>query len=155
MNVPGEQGELVVEPVLQLEPGGQPVHSDAAVRPVLLEKVPAKHGSSADAPCGQKLPAPHVLHAVDPEAAWKLPAVQVVHSDWPVITVNVPGEHGVFDVEPMLQLEPAGHAVHRSALLSFGVLEYVPAKHGSGADAPAGQNEPPGQALHPVKPDAS
>ena len=66
VNVPGEHGVFDVEPVLQLEPAGQSVHSDAAARPVLLEKVPAKHGSSADAPSGQKLPPEHGLQPVEP-----------------------------------------------------------------------------------------
>ena len=69
------------------------------------------------------MPPPHALHPVEPLASWKLPAVQAAHSDWPVIAVKVPGEHGVFDVEPVLQLEPAGQAVHSPALLRFAVFE--------------------------------
>ena len=123
MNVPGEQGELDVEPVEHAEPAGHEVQSEAAASPVLLEYVPARHGSCADAPRGQKLPPLHVLHSVEPLASWKLPAVHAVHSDWPVIAVNVPGEHGVFDVEPVLQLEPAGQTVQSSALWRLGLLE--------------------------------
>ena len=63
------------------------------------------------------------MHAVDPLASWYLPAAHAVHSDWPVLAVNVPGVHGVLDVEPVLQLEPAGHAVQSSALCRFGLLE--------------------------------
>ena len=69
------------------------------------------------------MPPPQVLHSVEPLASWKLPAVHAGHSDWPVMAVMVPGEHGVFDVDPVLQLEPAGHAVQSSALCRFGLLE--------------------------------
>ena len=69
------------------------------------------------------MPPPQVLHTVEPLASWKLPAVHAGHSDWPVMAVKVPGEHGVFDVEPVLQLEPAGQAVHWSAFSSFAVFE--------------------------------
>ena len=69
------------------------------------------------------MPPPQVLHPVEPDASWNLPAGHAGHSDWPVVAVKVPGEHGVFDVEPVLQLEPAGHVVHSPALLRFGVLE--------------------------------
>ena len=55
------------------------------------------------------------MHAVDPLASWYLPAAHAVHSDWPVLAVNVPGGHGVLDVEPVLQLEPAGQGVHSDA----------------------------------------
>ena len=101
MNVPGEQGELDVEPVEHAEPAGHEVQSKAAASPVLLEYVPARHGSFADAPRGQKLPLSQVTHAVDPLETWKLPAVHAVHSDWRVIAVKVPGAHGELVVEPV------------------------------------------------------
>ena len=123
MNVPGEQGELDVEPVEHAEPAGHEVQSKAAASPILLEYVPARHGSCADAPRGQKFPPVHVLHPVEPLASWKLPAVHALHSEWPVTAVKVPGVHGVFDVEPVLQLEPAGQAVHSPALLRFAAFE--------------------------------
>ena len=69
------------------------------------------------------MPPPQVLHPVEPLASWKLPAVHAGHSDWPVMAVKVPGEHGVFDVEPVLQLEPAGQAMHSPALLIFAAFE--------------------------------
>lgn len=64
-----------------------------------------------------------LLHAVDPPASWKLPAAHAVHSDCAVVAVNVPGEHGACDVEPVEQDEPAGQAVHSEALLRLGLLE--------------------------------
>ena len=66
MNVPGAHGELVVEPVAHELPSGQSVQSEAAASPALLEYVPARQGSSAEAPMGQKLPPPQLMHAVEP-----------------------------------------------------------------------------------------
>ena len=66
MNVPGAHGAGAVDPVEHDEPDGQSVHSAASVSPDAFENVPAKHGSSADAPEGQKLPPLHTLHAVAP-----------------------------------------------------------------------------------------
>ena len=53
VNVPGAQGVADVEPVAHAEPGGQSVHSPEPVRLAVFEKVPAGHGSGADAPSGQ------------------------------------------------------------------------------------------------------
>ena len=64
--MPGEHGELVVEPVAHELRSGQSVQSEAAASPALLEYVPARQGSSADAPMGQKLPLPQLMHAVEP-----------------------------------------------------------------------------------------
>ena len=121
--VPGAQGELVIDPTPHDEPAGQSVHSAAVARPTLLEKVPAKHGSCAEAPRGQKLPPSQGLHPVAPETSWKLPAVQAVHKDCLKTAVKVPGEQWVLDVDAVLQDEPAGQSVHSPALLRFGVLE--------------------------------
>ena len=78
--VPGAHGVWTVDPVAHEDPFSQAVQSDAAARPNVLEYVPATHGSSADAPRGQKLPIPHTLQAVDPEPSWKLPASHCAHS---------------------------------------------------------------------------
>ena len=136
VNVPGEHGELVREPVAHDEPSGQSVQSDAAASPALLEYVPARQGSCADAPRGQKLPLSQVTHAVDPLETWKLPAVHAVHSDWRVIAVKVPGAHGELVVEPVAQDDPVGHAAQSDAAARPVLLEKVPARHGSSADAP-------------------
>ena len=136
VNVPGEHGELVREPVAHDEPGGQAVQSEAAASPVLLEYVPARQGSCADAPSGQKLPPSQVPHAVDPLESWKLPAVQAVHSDWRNIDVKVPGVHGALVVDPVAHDEPTGQSVQSDAAARPALLENVPAKHGSSADAP-------------------
>ena len=64
--VPASHAIAAVLPVAQAEPAGQMVHSEAAARSVALENVPAKHGSSTDAPAGQKLPGGQLLPAVEP-----------------------------------------------------------------------------------------
>ena len=64
----------------------------------------------------------------------------------------MPGLHCVGASAPVLQKEPASHAVHCPLLSSPGVLEYEPSKHGSGADAPSAQNEPGVQPKHAVAP---
>ena len=48
------------------------------------EAVPAKHGSAAGAPSGQKWPKGQASHAVEPGLAWKEPAAQLAHVDAPV-----------------------------------------------------------------------
>ena len=118
------------------DPFSQAVQSDAAARPNVLEYVPATHGSSADAPRGQKLPIPHTLQAVDPGPSWKLPASHCAHSACPDTAVNVPGAHGAGAVDPVAHELPSGQSVHSDALPSPVLLEYVPAAHGSCADAP-------------------
>ena len=70
VNVPGEHGELVVEPTPQALPRGQAEHSAALLRFALLEKVPAAQGSGADAPKGQYEPPGHDSQAVEPEPSW-------------------------------------------------------------------------------------
>ena len=94
------------------DPTGQSVHSEALPRRGLLEYVPAAHGSWADAPCGQKLPPVHALHAVEPDASWYSPAAQAGHVDWRATAVNVPGAHGELVVDPVAHEEPAGQSVH-------------------------------------------
>ena len=51
--LPGEHGDGAVEPVEQLEPGGQTVHCSDAERSVALEKRPTRHGRGEDVPRGQ------------------------------------------------------------------------------------------------------
>ena len=117
--------------------------------------MPATHGSCADAPRGQKLPRPQVLHAFEPEASWKLPATHCAHMAWPDTAVNVPGAHCTCAVDPVAHELPLGQSVHCDALPRPTLLEYVPAAHGSCADAPCGQKLPSPQYLQAVDPDAS
>ena len=51
--VPGAHRVCAVEAVAHEDPFGQAVHSDAAARPTVLEYVPERQGSCADAPSGQ------------------------------------------------------------------------------------------------------
>ena len=64
--VPGLHGAGTTEPVTQKPPGGHATHPDALDRPLTLEYEPAGHDSRADAPSGQKLPAPQIWQAVAP-----------------------------------------------------------------------------------------
>ena len=123
VNVPGAHRAWAVEPGAHEEPVGQAVQSEALPSPTSFEYVPARQGSSADAPCGQKVPSPHILHAVAPEPSWKLPAVHGLHAACSTISVNVPGEHGALVVEPVLQLEPAGQAVQYPSLVRPALFE--------------------------------
>ena len=66
---------------------------------------------------------PHVLHAVEPEASWKLPAAHCVPPAWPITAVNVPGAHSTGAVEPVAHDEPAGHVVQSEAAASPALLE--------------------------------
>ena len=82
------------------------------------------------------MPIPHALQLIEPDASWNSPAGHAVHCDCVGSGVNVPGEHGVFVVEPVLQLEPGGQSVQSGAAARPVLLEKVPARHGSSADAP-------------------
>ena len=64
----------------------------------------------------------------------------------------VPGEHGVGAVEPTPHALPAVQLVHSLLAASAALLEYVPAGHGSAADAPSSQYEPASQPMQPVAP---
>ena len=150
--VPGAQAELLTEPVAHEAPTGQSVQAEGAASPALLEYVPARHGSSAEAPSGQKLPALQTLHTVDPLESWKLPAAHAVHSGWRAMAVYVPGAHGEWAVEPVAQALPTGHAVQSLDLVRFATFEYEPAAQGSSADAPSGQKLPPLQGMHITAP---
>ena len=64
--VPGAHGACTVDPVLHALPTSQAVHSAELDRFAALEYEPAGHGSSADAPSGQKLPPLQGLHDTAP-----------------------------------------------------------------------------------------
>ena len=52
-----------VAPVVQKKPRSHGVHSVAALRPTESDLYPAGHGSGADAPLTQNVPAGHTRHA--------------------------------------------------------------------------------------------
>ena len=68
--------------------------NDFAPGEVLL-KLPARHGSGADAPRKQNDPATHAEHAVRPLSFMKLPASHWLHEPWPSKSCTVPGLHSV------------------------------------------------------------
>ena len=101
----------------------QSVQSEASDSPDVLEKVPARHGSCADDPPGQKWPPVQYLHAVEPRLSWYVPDRQLVQVCDPLNALTVPGAHGVCAVDPVEQKLPAGQMVHADALPRPGLLE--------------------------------
>eukprot|EP00966_Prymnesium_polylepis_P192484 4461461-Prymnesium_polylepis.1 len=100
------------------------------------------------------------------------PSAHDWHSVCPTNGLNKPIEQGwqeacppVFEKRPAAQLDgavlpvglkkPGSVGVQSAALVRSVALEYVPARHGSAADAPALQYEPASHALHAVAPSAS
>ena len=104
-----------------------------------FEYEPAGHGSSADAPAGQKLPLVQSSHADMPDAPCHSPAEHCAHADAPSLALNVPAAQAVAAVEPVAHADPAGQAVQSAASSRLALFEYEPDTHGSSADAPAGQ----------------
>ena len=111
LNEPGKQTVAAVEPVAQDAPTGHAVQLSACESPGAFEKLPPKHGSSADEPAGQKLPPVHSLHAVAPLSPWNSPAAHLVHVSCRGLGLNVPGEHDVGSAEPTAHAVPAGHSM--------------------------------------------
>ena len=70
----------------------------------------------------------------------------------PLTAAMVPAAHGVGVTLPVEHAWPTGHAVQLSACHKSVALEYLPATHGSGADAPSAQNDPATHAEHAVVP---
>ena len=116
LKVPGAHKVGILEPVAHAEPAGHGVQSDASSRLRLLEYEPAKHGSSADAPGGQKYPALHSLHALEPAASWYSPPGQLMHFDALSWSLNVPAAHGVGSFVPTGQNVPIGQITQSSRL---------------------------------------
>ena len=89
------------EPVEHDEPAGHSEHWALLPSPRSLLKLPAAHGSGADAPASQYAPAAHSRHAVAPLALMNLPASQLTHVPWLALGCAVPGEHGVGSAAPV------------------------------------------------------
>ena len=87
------------EEIAQDDPSGQFVHSLELVRFATFEYEPAGHGSSADAPSGQKLPPLHGLQATAPSSSWYEPSL-----------------HGAGAEDPASQKCPAVQSAQSSAL---------------------------------------
>ena len=143
--MPGEHNVWLSEPVEQNEPAGHLEHWALLPRPRSLLKLPAAHGSGADAPASQYEPATHSRHAVAPLALMNEPASQLAHVPWLALGCTVPGEHSVGSAAPVEQKAPAGQPTQSSFLvidkLSAVIVPFWwrPDGHGSGADAPTSQ----------------
>jgi hypothetical protein len=74
---------LLVWPLLDCAvPARQLVHCDAETRLLEADHVPAGHGTHAEAPASEYVPAPHCTHMVETEAPGvleKVPAAQLRH----------------------------------------------------------------------------
>ena len=140
LNEPGAHGDGAVEPVEQLLPAVQAVHSEAATRMVALEKVEAGQGSAAAAPSAQYDPAMHGLQLVCPSASWYVPAPHLVHASCCCASLYVPAAQGVAAALPTGQKVPSPH-VSQSATLVITTPDFlvVPPGHGSAAAAPSAQ----------------
>ncbi len=97
----------------------------------MLEKVPAPHGSGADEPGAQWLPATHCLHVVCPVAFWYAPAGQLLQIFAAGAALKVPGAQAVNSVLPAPHALPARHGWHRAAAASLVASEKEPAGQGS------------------------
>ena len=123
-----------------------------------LLKLPAAHGSGADAPASQYEPATHSKHAVAPLALMNEPASQLAHVPWLALGCTVPGEHSVGSAAPVEQKAPAGQPTQSSSLvierLSAVIVPFWwrPDGHGSPAEAPSMQKAPGVQSKHEVLP---
>ena len=100
-------------------------------------------------------PSVQSMQAVEPGESWKVPATQLAHTGCVVVAANEPGAHTVGTVTPVPHAFPAGQSLHSLALASPGVLEYVPATHGSAAAAPSAQKSPAVHAMQLVEPGES
>ena len=115
-NVPGAHGACAVDPVAQADPVGHSVHSAELVRFATFEYEPAGHGSSADAPSGQKLPPLHGLHVTAPSSSWNEPAGHLVHEPILDASLYVPAAQSVELLEPVGEKLPGVELVHCVAL---------------------------------------
>ena len=99
------------------------MHSAELVRFATFEYEPAGHGSSAEAPSGQKLPPLHALHVTAPSSSWNEPAGHLVHEPASDSSMNVPAAQSVELLEPVGLNEPGVELVHCAALDRF--VRYV------------------------------
>ena len=95
---------------------GHTEHSEALVRLATFECEPAGHGSSADAPSGQKLPPLQGLQPTAPSWSWNEPAGHLVHEPASDSSMNVPAAHSVELLEPVGEKLPGVELVHCAAL---------------------------------------
>ena len=87
--------------------------------------------------------------------SWKDPPAQLAQVELLRLGATVPGAQGTCSVEPVEHAEPLGQSVHAPADCSPGAFEYVPARHGSAAAAPAAQKLPAVHVLQSLLPASS
>ena len=92
------------------------MHSAELVRFATFEYEPAGHGSSAEAPSGQKLPPLHALHVTAPSSSWNEPAGHLVHEPASDSSMNVPAAQSVELLEPVGLNEPGVELLQSEAL---------------------------------------
>ena len=115
--VPGAHRRGTFEPAAQEAPTGQAVHSAALIRFATFEYEPAGHGSSADAPSGQKLPPLQALHVTAPSSSWNEPAGHLVQEPALDASLNVPAAQLEALLEPVGLKEPGVVPVQSEALV--------------------------------------
>ena len=113
---------------------------------------PAGHAFGEEAPSGQNDPDVQSMHAVLPVKGWYLPASHSTHEPCPAAGCVVPAAQGEASTEPIVQNEPAGHAMHCSSDHRPTSLLREPDGHGSAADAPSSQYEPEMHSKQAVSP---
>ena len=137
--MPGEHGVWLSEPVEHDEPAGHSEHWALLPRPRSLLKLPAAHGSGADAPSGQKAPGVQLKHAVALLAFWKEPAGQFGHNLAPRSALAVPSGQGWHAAESLAPLTgwkvPSPHAMHPELLFRPFSPDQRPGSHGVQTDA--------------------
>ena len=96
------------------------------------------------------MPARQRWHDDAPEAFWKKPAWQLVHSLLRTSGAKKPGLHFLGAMLAIEHACPRGQSVHSPTLPTCDRFEKVPWTHGSGAAADASQYEPGGQPMQLV-----
>jgi hypothetical protein len=92
----------------QKEPGVQGSHCELLRLLSAAEKVPTGHGCGVAVPLGQKLPAGQLAKDVADEFWQKKPSGHVLHADWPLSALYVPGAHGEGAEAPASVKAPGG-----------------------------------------------
>ena len=95
---------------------GHAEQSVALFRLATFEYEPAGHGSSADAPSGQKLPPLQGLQPTAPSSSWNEPAGHLVHEPASSSSLYVPAAQSVELLEPVGEKLPGVELVHCIAL---------------------------------------
>ena len=93
------------------------MHSAELARFATFEYEPAGHGSSADAPSGQKLPPLQALHDTAPSSSWNEPAGHLVHEPALDASLYVPAAQLEALLDPVGEKLPGAVPVQSAALV--------------------------------------